>query len=198
MVAVPSSVGTSATSLNDGNGYRPATSEMARKRINATLRRQVLTEAGYRCAVPTCRNILALDLHHIVSVRERGANEPGNLIALCPTCHGLHERGEIPAEAIEAYKSILVALTAAFDRAAIDQLMFLTKTDDDRRRLVVSGDGVTRFASLIGAGYADYRLLGSDRYGTVYKVELTPRGAALVNAWKSGRRSDVEAALQLP
>lgn len=28
----------------------------------------VLTEAGYRCAVPTCRGILALDMHHIWEV----------------------------------------------------------------------------------------------------------------------------------
>jgi hypothetical protein len=32
----------------------------------------VLTEAGYRCSVPTCRGILALDLHHVVPVPADG------------------------------------------------------------------------------------------------------------------------------
>jgi hypothetical protein len=87
-------------------------------------------------------------------------------------------------------------LMAAFDRTAIDHLMFLAQSRQ-HRRLILSGDGVARFASLIGAGYADYRGAGSDRYGTYYRVELTERGRALVNAWKSGRRSEVEAALRI-
>jgi hypothetical protein len=124
---------------------------MARKAIPPAIRQAVLTEAGYRCAVPTCRNILALDLHHIEPVRDDGGNEAGNLIALCPTCHALHERGIIPREAIESYKGILVALTAAFDRVALDQLMFLAQLRPDRP-LIVSGDGVIRLAPLIGAG----------------------------------------------
>jgi hypothetical protein len=37
-----------------------------RKNLPIKTRTAVLTEAGYRCAVPTCRNILALDLHHII------------------------------------------------------------------------------------------------------------------------------------
>jgi hypothetical protein len=58
---------------------------MARAPIPAALARDVLTEAGYRCALPTCRQILAIDLHHILEVREGGGNELHNLIALCPT-----------------------------------------------------------------------------------------------------------------
>ncbi len=45
-----------------------------RKPIPASLKREVLAEAGYRCAVPTCRGILALDLHHIEEVQEGGEN----------------------------------------------------------------------------------------------------------------------------
>jgi len=41
-----------------------------RERDNLPLKTRVivLTESGYRCAVPTCRNILALDMHHIWEV----------------------------------------------------------------------------------------------------------------------------------
>src|SRR4051795_9356504 len=75
----------------------------------------VLTEAGYRCAVPTCRNILALDMHHIVEVADGGGNEPGNLLVLCPTCHALYTRGEIHRDSINAWKTMLVSLSHAFD-----------------------------------------------------------------------------------
>jgi HNH endonuclease len=120
---------------------------MAGKRVTQSVRLAVLTEAGYRCGVPACRGIIALDIHHLVPVREDGQNEPGNLLALCPNCHALYERGTIAAEAIETYKGILVALMAAFDRTAIDHLMFLAQERQDRR-LVLSGDGVAPFPAL--------------------------------------------------
>ncbi len=40
----------------------------ARKPIPAATKREVLTEAGYRCAVPAGRTTLAIDLHHLVRV----------------------------------------------------------------------------------------------------------------------------------
>jgi hypothetical protein len=48
--------------------------------IPPRLRLDMLIEAGYRCAVPTCRTILTLELHHIDPVREDGMNVPDNLI----------------------------------------------------------------------------------------------------------------------
>lgn len=51
--------------------------------ISEPVQRQVLMEAGYRCAVPTCRNILAIDLHHIVQVSIGGGNDLANLLARC-------------------------------------------------------------------------------------------------------------------
>src|ERR1700730_4135225 len=79
---------------------------MARTAIPRDVKIQVLTEAGYRCAVPTCRNILAIDMHHIVEVNDKGPNEPYNLLALCPTCHALYTRGTISKEAINAWKTM--------------------------------------------------------------------------------------------
>ena len=70
---------------------------MARRAIPGDVQTVVLIEAGYRCASPTCRNILALDLHHIEEVHEGGGNEVANLIALCPTCHAQNTWGRSPA-----------------------------------------------------------------------------------------------------
>src|SRR3970282_2244198 len=112
----------------------------------------VLTEAGYRCAVPTCRTILALDIHHIWEVSAGGSGDLSNLIALCPTCHTLYHRGTIRQESIYVYKAMLVAITRAFDVEAIDRLLFLESCKKDF--LVVSGDGLLHFARLIAARLA--------------------------------------------
>jgi hypothetical protein len=80
-----------------------------RKQIPESVRIAVLTEAGFRCAVPNCRAILAIDLHHIVPVSDSGSGDPSNLLALCPTCHALHHRGTIPFESILKWKMALVA-----------------------------------------------------------------------------------------
>lgn len=164
---------------------------MPRQTILDTLRRQVLTEAGYRCAVPTCRGILALDLHHMVEVQDGGGNTLSNLIALCPTCHALYTRGTISRDAIYAYKSMLVALNAAFSVEVVDSLLFLG-ISSPRGDLVVSGDGVLRFSRLIAAGYADYQLLANNANQLVtYTVGLTAKGAELLNAWRAGDRTSL-------
>jgi len=89
---------------------------MSRRALPLATRRAVLAEAGYRCAVPTCRTILALDLHHIEDVQEGGGDEVFNLIALCPTCHALYTRGTITRDAIRSWKGLLVALNQAQER----------------------------------------------------------------------------------
>ena len=85
----------------------------------------VLTESSYRCAIPRCRNVLALDIHHIWEVSAGGGDDPSNLIALCPYCHSLYHNGTVKAESIYVYKLMLVAITRAFDVEAVDRLFFL-------------------------------------------------------------------------
>ncbi len=106
---------------------KPKSKSKPRERENLPLKTRVivLTESGYRCAVPTCRNILALDMHHIWEVSVGGTDAPSNLIALCPTDHALYHRGTIKQESIYAWKAMLVAITRAFDVEAIDKLLFL-------------------------------------------------------------------------
>src|SRR6185436_7849846 len=98
-----------------GSGVSP------RERTSLPLKTQTIgvTHAGYRCAVPTCRGIIALDRHHIWEVASGGSDEPANLIALCPTCHALRHRGTISEDAIHTYKAILVAISRAFDLEAV-------------------------------------------------------------------------------
>ena len=182
---------------------------MASKRVKVPpdVQLAVLVEAGYRSAVPTCRTILAIDLHHMEQVSEGGGNDLANLIALCPTCHALFHRGIISRDAIYAYKGMLVALNHAFDEATIDGLLFLyglqpvmrtARVEDfvlPRRGLLVSGDGVLRFSRLIGSGLATFELVLFVGPTTSYKVELTPKGRMLVEAWMEGKRAALRRAL---
>lgn len=168
-------------------------SKKGRERNNLPLNTRVhlLTESGYRCAVPTCRNILALDMHHIWEVSAGGSDDPSNLIALCPTCHALYHRGTIKQESIYAYKSMLVAITRAFDVEAIDQLFFLESCKKDL--LVVSGDGLLHFGRLIAAGLASVDQKSNNKWQLVtYAVNISDRGRQLVKAWKQGDRTRLQ------
>ena len=148
----------------------------------------VLTESGYRCAVPTCRNILALDMHHLWEVSAGGSDDPSNLIALCPTCHALYHRGTIKAESIYVYKSMLVSITRAFDIEAIDRLLFLNDLTKDF--LVVSGDGLLHFGRLIAAGLASVEAKSNNNWQVVtYAINISDKGRQIIEAWKQGNRT---------
>jgi hypothetical protein len=168
-----------------------------RKKLNLKTTTIVLTEAGYRCAVPTCRQILALDLHHIYQVSENGSDEPSNLIALCPTCHALFHRGTISTDAIYFYKSMLVAITRAFDLEAVDRLLFLHPLPKDF--LIVSGDGLLHFARLVAAGLASVEMKANNAFQLVtYSVNISEKGRHLIEAWRGGDRTKLSQVLGGP
>jgi hypothetical protein len=157
----------------------------------------VLTEAGYRCAVPACRGILALDIHHIWEVRAGGGDDPANLVALCPTCHALYHRGTIKEESIHAYKAMLVAISRAFDLDAVDRLLFLSPLPKDA--LIVSGDGVLQFARLIAANLACFEEKANNNFQIVtYAINITPKGRYVIEAWRKGDRAGLVQALGGP
>lgn len=149
-----------------------------RSRVPARVADEVLTESGYRCAVPTCRGILAVDLHHLVPVRDGGPNTAANLIALCPTCHALHERGTIPHASVATWKRYLQSLSRGYDHSTLDLLWFLKRTPGFQ----CSGDGVVSFARLIGTGLAELSV-GQNGFGALVGVALSERGTELLNAW---------------
>ena len=54
---------------------------LMRKKVPKKVVIEVLTEVEYRCAVQTCRNIFAIDIHHSIEVVEDVGNELANLMA---------------------------------------------------------------------------------------------------------------------
>ena len=62
--------------------------------IPPRVRREVLARDKHRCRAPGCGRTRFLEVHHIVSRQQGGANHPENLTTLCASCHHLwHERG---------------------------------------------------------------------------------------------------------
>jgi hypothetical protein len=171
----------------------------SKTKIPRVVREEVLIEAGYRCAVPTCRTVIPVHLHHIAEVSEGGGNLASNLIVLCPTCHGLYHNGQISKEAVRVYKNVLVALNQGVGKAAIDDLLFL-----HRHSPLLSWDGVLRFASLIVAGLVRVEEnvivspMGhrSPQY-IGHRVHLSDKGKLLVEAWETGDDAAIQDALSI-
>jgi hypothetical protein len=128
---------------------------MAGKRQNpsTSVRDEVLREAGYKCANPTCRNILTLQLHHIVWVKDDGGSHSTNLIALCGHCHDLHTRHHIPVSAIRHWKAMLHALNHAFNKESTDLLLYLNQPGIEN--VWYTGEGLLRFSGLVAAGLVE-------------------------------------------
>ena len=99
--------------LNSASNVRPA--------IPRQLERDVLVEAGHRCAIPTCKQT-PVQIAHIVpweTVREHTFD---NLIALCPNCHDRYDnKGEIDRKAMLQYKANLSAKSRVAHDEQIEQ-----------------------------------------------------------------------------
>lgn len=93
----------------------------------ADLRRKVLVEAGHRCAVPTCRSVVGVDVHHIVPWNKRKEHKYPNLIALCPNCHRMAEKGDIDNKSLYLYKNNLRFLYDKFTTFEVDLLYELVE-----------------------------------------------------------------------
>ena len=92
--------------LNTASHVRPA--------IPRQLERDVLVEAGHRCAIPTCKQT-PVQISHIIPweiVREHTFD---NLIALCPNCHDRYDKkGEIDRKAMLQYKANLSVINQRY------------------------------------------------------------------------------------
>ena len=84
---------------------------------------------------------------------------------------------------------MLVSLSHAFDTATIDDLLFLSSPQAANLR--VSGDGVLKFSRLVAAGLATFGVFMQNGPLILYSIGLTPKGAHLVDAWRTGNRQAV-------
>jgi len=66
---------------------------------------QLVNAVWYRCENPYCKYTSFLGVHHIVDEKEGGTNKLDNLIVLCPYCHDLAHRNEIPEKELRDWIS---------------------------------------------------------------------------------------------
>ncbi len=197
---------------------RTVSREADRKKIPVPVQHALLMEAGYKCGNPVCRNVITLELHHILYVRDGGGNGPENLLVLCPYCHAMHHAGQIPVEAIRHWKSMLLALNQAFDRGSTDLLLYLCVTHG--KEIWYSGDALLRFAGLIAAGLVGFKTEklygrtpttsgkmgsiptvfqgGSYELGMKVELHLTERGLQFVKAWRTGNEDQFRQLISQP
>jgi hypothetical protein len=117
--------------------------------IPEATKRAVFAEAGYRCAVPTCRGLLVLDLHHPVEVSEEAATRRATCSRSARPANAMYTRGHITPDAMSVHKGALEALSRAYDQTAIDRLLLFTKVAGNT--VGVSGDGVLQYGDLIAS-----------------------------------------------
>jgi len=154
-----------------------------RPSIPTEIKRRILIEAGYRCAVPTCRFPIAENAH-IVSWADSKNHSYENLIALCPNCHTMYDSGKIDQTAIIAYKKKLMFLNEVYSRFELDVLDHLKA---HKRALIPSELLVKRLLEegiviheekIMIQGFGD----GEDILG-IFSVVLTEKGKQLLDDW---------------
>ncbi|MDE0326501.1 MAG: HNH endonuclease signature motif containing protein [Candidatus Poribacteria bacterium] len=101
-----------------------------RSKVPAELKRRVLCEAGHRCAIPACREII-VEVHHIVPWSKCKEHNYENLIALCPNCHRLADRGHIDQKSLKIYKANLRYAHDKFSQLEFDILSALYKEPEN-------------------------------------------------------------------
>lgn len=134
------------------------------RHVPASIKRELMEEAGYRCAVPTCRGTLALELAHIEPWAETHDNAFDNLLVLCAVCHQMYDREKrIPMTAIRSYKQNLAVLNGRYN-------------DFERRLLEALHErGVGKVITLDAGEHLDLSIRNIVRDGLV-DVQIGPGG----------------------
>src|SRR4051812_48640268 len=100
--------------------------------IPASLKRQVLIEAGHRCAIPTCKQTTT-EIAHIIQWAKVKNHEFDNLIALCPNCHSRYDKGEIDRKSMVQYKLNLSVINGRYgdlEQRVLRHFSFVPQPDE--------------------------------------------------------------------
>ncbi|CQD21584.1 HNH endonuclease [Mycolicibacterium conceptionense] len=76
-----------------------------------------MIEAGYRCAVPTCRTVAPLEIEHIDDYAKVGKHEFANMIVLCANCHRMKGSGprQLDRKALKIIKANLATINHRYN-----------------------------------------------------------------------------------
>jgi HNH endonuclease len=124
-----------------------------RPAIPRPLERDLLIEAGYRCAIPTCRAVSPLQIDHIEDWARVREHKFENMIVLCANCHGRkgNRREQIDRPALRQYKANLALLNhryGEFERRILDYFK-----DDPTKVAMLPGGMEILVYYLVSDGY---------------------------------------------
>lgn len=161
--------------------------------IPAELKRQVLVEAGHRCAIPTCRQT-TIEIHHIEPWAKVMEHRFENLIALCPTDHARASKGEIDRKSMRLYKHNLGIVTSRYgeleqrllDMFAQDSMNHVLQAprNMDFEFMYLIGDGLLERIEQQGGVWMSGVRQGPEIYA------LTAKGQGFVAQWRAGTALD--------
>jgi hypothetical protein len=165
---------------------------MSRPAIPRQLERDVLVEAGHRCASPTCHQTTT-EIAHIVPWEKVRKHTFDNLIALCANCHSRYDKGEIDLKSMLQYKANLSIINNRYGDFEKRVLMFFAdRPDENEITLNLSknndilikyllDDGLLEFVRIHGGAHFD----GGIDPDKIYR--LTTKGRDFVNRWLSAK-----------
>ena len=156
-----------------------------RPSIPMIIKRQVLVEAGHRCAIPTCR-FPTTELAHIEPWEKVQTHEHSNLIALCPNCHTRYDKGEIDRKSMLIYKQKITFLSDRYSKFELNVLDCLSKNGK------VCVYGYVSVKNLLDDGLiANSHTIATFDYSDGTKevnefvATLTPQGKEFLSHWAS-------------
>ena len=160
---------------------------MNRPGIPRVLEREVLLEAGHRCAIPTCRQI-PVEIAHIVPCGRVKEHTFDNLIALCPTCHTRYDKGEIDRKAMQQYKANLSIINGRYGNLEQRILRLFAKNPHTNSFWLPGGLDILLMYLL-----EDGLLVDTGKSGGVFIAgvpsrkfySLTDKGRDFINKWLS-------------
>ena len=164
----------------------------SRPAIPRPLARAVKDEAGWRCAIPTCRQTAALELAHIEPWSKVREHTFDNLIVLCAVCHSRFDKGEIDRQSIYRYKDNLAVLNGRYsdiERRVLEALsahppgtrLELYGVDDLLLRYLVGDNLVVEVPPPPGQGGVVIMGVSAKRY-----YALTEAGFRFTSRWREG------------
>ncbi|MFD8578436.1 HNH endonuclease [Streptomyces virginiae] len=163
-----------------------------RRTVPAALKRAVLEEAGYACAIPTCR-MPVYEIAHIEPWSKVKEHTFENLIALCPNCHTRFDlRKEIPKASILVYKANLSVVSSRY--GPLERQVLEVAADDRERSSFRYPQGMEwAFSNLIRGGLFEI-VERPPTWGTVEDgshgmndLQITDLGRETVERLRSGR-----------
>jgi HNH endonuclease len=128
-----------------GDAIRDSGAAMGdRPAIPADLERQLMIEAGFRCAMPNCHAVEPLEIEHIDDFANVGKHEFANMIVLCSNCHRRKRDTNNPRHinrlSLTKIKQNLMLLNGRYsdlERRILEEMRNIMESDPDRRPAVL-------------------------------------------------------------